>query len=152
VAETLWAEGLDFDLTFVGRINPHFGRPIARALRQSRARYLGAVSDEKLVQLYREATVCALPTLAEGNGLPLLEALWCGTPCIASELPPLQENGGEGCLLAPTGGETAWAIALRGVIARPDFAAQFRSQAATRRATLPRWADTARALQSFLSA
>jgi glycosyltransferase involved in cell wall biosynthesis len=152
VAETLWRQGLDFDLAFVGRVNPHFGRPIAQRIRRSRARYLGAVPDEQLAALYREATVCAVPTLAEGNGLPLLEALWCGTPGIASDLPPLRENSGAGCLLMPPGDEAAWANALREILASPAARQSLRDQAAARRPGLPRWSDTARALQSFLSA
>ena len=53
--------------------------------------YLGRVSDEDLVRLYNEAIGFVSPSLYEGFGLPLLEAMSCGCPVIASDIPATRE-------------------------------------------------------------
>lgn len=57
-------------------------------------RYLDPVDDTELYQLYRGARALILPSLAEGFGLPLLEAMRLGTPVIASDLPVFREIAG----------------------------------------------------------
>jgi len=52
---------------------------------------LGFVSDEELVQIYNLATVFAMPSLYEGFGLPILEAMACGCPVITSKEGSLAE-------------------------------------------------------------
>lgn len=54
-----------------------------------------ARDDRTLVALYRAATIVAVPSLSEGFGLPLLEALACGAPAIASRTSALPEVGGD---------------------------------------------------------
>lgn len=51
----------------------------------------GFVPDELLVTLYRAAELVVFPSLAEGYGLPVAEALACGTPAAVSDRPPLDE-------------------------------------------------------------
>lgn len=58
---------------------------------------LGFVSDQKLSNLYQTATICLQPSLAEGFGLPVLEALALGCPVITSNLSSLSEVGGKSC-------------------------------------------------------
>ncbi len=60
-----------------------------------RARWLGYVADETLPGLYAAAQVFVLPSLDEGFGLPLLEAMACGTPVIAARAGALPEVAGE---------------------------------------------------------
>ena len=86
-AETLWREGLEFELNLVGRVNPHFGRPIeARVRRMAKSfaglRYHAAADDAAVAALYARARASVFPTIAEGCGLPLLESLWQGVPCV----------------------------------------------------------------------
>jgi glycosyltransferase involved in cell wall biosynthesis len=57
---------------------------------------LGFVSDEELVQIYNLATVFVMPSLYEGFGLPILEAMACGCPVITSKEGSLAEVAGEG--------------------------------------------------------
>jgi len=150
VAEELWREGLDFELHLVGRVNPHFGPPLERRLRrlaarESRLQYHAAAGDARLRELYARARAVVLPTLAEGCGLPLLEALWCGVPCLASDLPVLRENAaGGGCLLAKVDDRADWSAQVRSVLLDAARVARLRAEAAAR--PLPRWADTARTL------
>ena len=73
----------------------------------------GFVAQEDLPALYREAIMLVYPSLYEGFGLPLLEAMACGTPVVTSNRASLPEVGGEAALMVdPTDvGEIAEAIA-----------------------------------------
>ena len=75
------------------------------------ARWLGRVSDDQLADLYRAATVVAVPSLYEGFGLPILEAMACGAPTVASSRGAMPEVAGEGAIVAdPTPDALADAI------------------------------------------
>jgi glycosyltransferase involved in cell wall biosynthesis len=83
----------------------------------SRVRHLGYVDAERLAELYAGAAVVALPSLYEGFGLTLLEAMKCGAPAVASSIPAHREVGGDAAIyverpLSPR----AWAQALGSVI------------------------------------
>ncbi|HWL14014.1 MAG TPA: glycosyltransferase [Opitutus sp.] len=155
VCDGLWRAGLKFNLHIVGRINPHFGAPVVRRIRELKKRWSGlhfheAASDAQLATLYAEADATVFPTIAEGCGLPLLESLWRGVPCVASDLAVLRENAdGGGCLLAELDSVEAWTAALRDVIGRTARQARLREEAASR--PLPTWAETARILQAGLA-
>ncbi|HWG08562.1 MAG TPA: glycosyltransferase family 1 protein [Solirubrobacteraceae bacterium] len=68
-----------------------------RALRSlgPRARVLGHVSDAALAELYRRCAVFCYPSLGEGFGLPVLEAMSVGAPTVTSNLSSLPEVGGD---------------------------------------------------------
>ena len=150
VAEALWTGGLDFKLHVVGRVNPHFGRPIAARMaalqqREARFRFHASAGDRELGRLYARARAVVFPTIAEGCGLPLLEALWRGVPCICSDLTVLRENAdGGGCLVAPVNDPADWSAKLQTVLT--DEAECRRLQAEAMARTLPRWSQTARTL------
>lgn len=64
---------------------------------------LGYVSDEQLAPLYSGAEVFVFPSIYEGFGMPVLEALACGTKVVASDILELREAGGEDTTyVAPT--------------------------------------------------
>lgn len=150
VAETLWLDGLDFELHVVGRVNPHFGKPIAARMtalqrRESRFRFHAAAGDRELATLYARARAVVFPTIAEGCGLPLLEALWRGVPCVASNLPVLRENAdGGGCLMAEVNDRADWTKKLGAVLTDEPECLRLQREAMKR--PLPRWSGTARAL------
>ncbi len=62
---------------------------------ESRVRFVGYVSDSDLPWLYAGADVFAFPSLYEGFGLPILEALSCGIPVVTSTISSMPEVGGE---------------------------------------------------------
>lgn len=59
----------------------------------------GLVSDEELVALYNAATLLVHPSLYEGFGLPVLEAMQCGLPVVTTTASSLPEAGGDAALL-----------------------------------------------------
>jgi glycosyltransferase involved in cell wall biosynthesis len=69
--------------------------PELRQRAGERVRFLGWVDDDELEGLYRAATSFVFPSLAEGFGLPVLEAMTRGTPVACSRIGPLEEVAGE---------------------------------------------------------
>ena len=155
VCEGLWGAGLGFELNFVGRVNPHFGAPVVARIKALRKKYPGlrhheAAPDTVLAALYAGARATVFPTIAEGCGLPLLESLWHGVPCVCSDLPVLRENSdGGGCVAVPLSDRAAWAAALRRVLTDDAYHAQLTAEAMSR--PLPTWRETARMLHSGLT-
>ena len=72
----------------------------------------GAVSEPTRVALLGGALGLAYPSLYEGFGFPVLEAMSLGTPVVSSDLPVLAEVGGDAALRAPVGDPGAFADAL----------------------------------------
>jgi alpha-1,3-rhamnosyl/mannosyltransferase len=73
---------------------------------------LGRLDDQHLWALYRGATVFAFPSLHEGFGLPIIEALNQGTALICSDLPVMHEIAASAALYVPASDVQAWADAI----------------------------------------
>ncbi len=91
-----------------------------------RVHFLGFVADEDLPALYSGATLFLFPSLYEGFGLPLLEAMQCGVPVVtsnASSLPEVvgggRESGGETAVLLSPHDQSAWTTAMQELLADP---------------------------------
>lgn len=78
--------------------------------------YPGYVSEEKLVQLYNEAILFVFPSLYEGFGLPVLEAMSCGTPVICSNSSSIPEVAGDAAILIDPCSEDEMSEAIRRVL------------------------------------
>jgi glycosyltransferase involved in cell wall biosynthesis len=111
---------------------------LGRALRE-----LGRVPEHELQALYAGAAVFAFPSLHEGFGLPVLEAMSAGVPVVASDIPPVREVAGDAAVLVAPGNADAWAEALSEVLASPSRQAEL-TGAGRRRAASFSWARTAR--------
>jgi alpha-1,3-rhamnosyl/mannosyltransferase len=83
-----------------------------RPLAAEGVRLLGFVPDQELARLYRGAAVFAYPSLFEGFGIPVVEALASGIPAVVSSHPSLDEASGEAALRADPGDAEAFADAL----------------------------------------
>jgi glycosyltransferase involved in cell wall biosynthesis len=89
----------------------------ADALAQpGRVRFLDYVPPDDLPALYAGADAFVLPSLYEGFGLPVLEAMACGTPVIASRAGSLPEATGDGALLVDPSDVGALAAAIEAVL------------------------------------
>ena len=112
---------------------------------------LSARDDRRLRAMYRGAVALALPSYHETFGMPMIEAMACGTPVVASQASCLPEIGGEAPLYAAPDDAAAWAMALRRVV--DDAALRDRLRiAGLDRATNFSWDESARAhLELFRS-
>ncbi len=114
------------------------------ALDRPWVRKLGYVADEELPALYRGAAVFAFPSRFEGFGMPVVEAMACGTPVVASSHPSLDEASGDTALRAGPDDPQELASLLELAIAQRD---PERIERGIRHARRFRWEDTGR---SFL--
>ncbi len=150
VCERLWSGNHLFDLHIVGRVNPHFGKPVAGRIRAMQRKWRclhfhEAADDETMTQLYAGARASVFPTLAEGCGLPLLESLWMGVPCVCSDLPVLLENvHGGGCVTVPVNDLARWCEAIGRILTDDAHHAELSNQACSRE--LPVWSDSAKVI------
>jgi glycosyltransferase involved in cell wall biosynthesis len=98
---------------------------LARAARNSRILVTGYVSPEILAAWYARAMIFAFPSLDEGFGMPVLEAMAIGTPVITSNRSALPEVAGRAAILVDPEDSSALAEALRQLAANEDLRRQY---------------------------
>ena len=115
--------------------------------------FLGRVSEERKLALYREAWAVVFPSPKEGWGITNLEAAGCGTPAVASDSPGLRESvrHGETGLLVPHGDAGAMAAAL-GQLARDAALRERLGRGARAFAESLSWERAARETEAHLEA
>jgi glycosyltransferase involved in cell wall biosynthesis len=152
-AERLWGEGLDFEVRLVG--GPGWSNAVLRpaidrlvdAGRSITA--LGRVSDARLLEEMRTADLVFFASLHEGYGLPVAEALACGTPVITSNFGSqleIAELGG--CLVVDPRSDDDVTDAMRSLLTHPDELKRLRAEAEAR--PLRTWDEYASELWAFL--
>ena len=112
--------------------NEEFERELGA--RGDRVTLAGRVSDERLARLYSGAACFLYPTLAEGFGFPVLEAMACGAPVVTSGTTSLPELAGDAALLVDPADEDALAEALRRVLSDRELAERLRERGLARSA------------------
>jgi alpha-1,3-rhamnosyl/mannosyltransferase len=104
---------------------------------------LGHVATDDLVALYSAATVFAYPSLAEGFGLPVVEAMACGAPVLTSNVSSLPEVAGDAARLVDPQDADAIRDTLRNLLEDPEARSDLRRRGFERAATFS-WERTAR--------
>jgi glycosyltransferase involved in cell wall biosynthesis len=136
-------------VALVGPMGQGAGRLRARMARsplRGRIRVMGYMSPSDLIELYRAADVFVYPSLYEGFGLPVLEAMACGTPVIISDRQAMTEVAGDAALRFEATSAEALADVLATTLLDDDLARSLRARARARaRAfTWPRTAELTR--------
>jgi glycosyltransferase involved in cell wall biosynthesis len=152
-AESLWREGCRFSLTFIGGNSwnsEHFGTEVARLREQGYPlRTASGVSDAVVAAAYRAASVVVFPSLNEGFGLPVSEALSAGTPVVTSDYGSMREIGeGRGAVLVDPRDDDGVLAGMRAAIFDPSTRNRLEAEIAGLR--LRTWADYTRELEALL--
>lgn len=139
-------QGQEVALVLAGKRGDHAVRLAQRAEElgvAERVIFTDYVPDADLPALYSAATLFAYPSAYEGFGLPLLQAMGCGTPTLALRTSSIPEVAGEaGCLVEPERPD-AFRQALHDLLTDETKRANYRSQGLRRAATFS-WEHTAR--------
>ena len=133
-------------LVLAGRWDPRYPesrkRTVALGL-EDRVRFLGPIAEADLPALYSGATLAVVPSLHEGFGLPLIEAMACGAPVACARAEALLEVAGDASVLFDPADIESIATALATVLGdagrRTELAAR-----SLERATQFSWSTTAR--------
>jgi glycosyltransferase involved in cell wall biosynthesis len=127
----LRAEGTDATLVIAGgkgwMETPIF-ETVTRLNLEPYVNFLGYVDDSDLPALYTHAAAFAMPSLYEGFGLPVLEAMACGTPVVTSTISSLPEAAGDAALLVDPTDVEAIADALRRILMDTTLAQELRAK------------------------
>ncbi len=115
---------------------------------RSRVQFLGKVPSADMPLLYNAAEALFYPSLAEGYGLPVVEAMACGLPVIASNTAAIPEVAADGALLVNPRDAGEMAMALEGVLGNRELSQSLATSGLRRAATLS-WDKTARATVGF---
>jgi glycosyltransferase involved in cell wall biosynthesis len=110
---------------------------------EERVRFVDYVHPSALPLWYNGADLFAYPSVYEGFGLPVLEAMASGVPVVTSASSAMEEVAGGACLTVEPGSEESLAAALERALGDPGLRGELRD-AGLRRAAQYSWADTAR--------
>jgi len=142
------------ELVIVGGRSPVFRRALPRqgkTLLPAHVRFLGAVPDSDLPALYSGAAAVVLPSLYEGFGLPVIEAMACGTPVISSRMGALAETAAEAAILVDPVDSEALARAIEQILRDDGLRAELRERGIERAAYFA-WRETAGRIWTLLQA
>ncbi len=92
---------------------------VAKQGLEGRVKFIGFVEDGDLPSLYSQAALMVFPSLYEGFGLPLLEAMACGVPVLTSNASCLPEVAGEAAVLLSPTDKAAWSHTMNELLSNP---------------------------------
>jgi len=136
-------------LVFTGGPTAELADRIERFQITQRVYFAGVVPETKLPSLYRCAEALVFPSLYEGFGLPILEAMGCGTPVVTANVTAMPEvAGGAALLVDPTSVEQI-ARAMGQIVSDTTLRQQLRNKGLTRSAEFS-WASTAARVRELI--
>jgi glycosyltransferase involved in cell wall biosynthesis len=145
----------EIGLVIVGSLDARFRDPlpslIAELGLESRVTLVPDVAEEWLPAVYRAASVFAFPSLAEGYGIPVLEAMAAGVPVVMSNIQVLAEVAGSAALMVPPHDVTRWASTITAVLLDPALSGRL-TEAGSAVAAAASWEHGASSLGRLLSA
>jgi glycosyltransferase involved in cell wall biosynthesis len=112
--------------------------------------FLNAVPEAQLPALYRSAEALIFPSLYEGFGLPLLEAMACGTPVVTSNVTAMPEVAGDAALLVDPTSVPQIAEAMKRIVSDDSLRWELREKGLARAAQFS-WDKTAERVRGILS-
>lgn len=138
-------------LVFTGQPTADAAAHIERLQLGSRVDFVGRVDEEKLPTLYRGADALIFPSLYEGFGLPLVEAMACGTPVVTSNVTAMPEVAGDAAVLVDPTSVDQIARAMEQIVSDDSLRNQLRQKGLTRVARFS-WHRTAAKVHEILTA
>jgi glycosyltransferase involved in cell wall biosynthesis len=145
--ESLWSAGLKFELRLVGLPRPETAAAALREIERLRAagrplRFDGVLDEPALEQAWASCTFSVYPSMIEGFGLPVIESLVRGKPCVCVAAGATGELlAGGGCLGVQVADAAGFSFALRQLLTEPDLLARLAGEARHRR--IATWDDSA---------
>lgn len=137
-------------LVIAGR-EPQWGTPMFPDMRKyadelnltDLIQWPGYIDEADKPSLYRLAKVAVFPSIYEGFGLPVLEAMACGTPIVANDVSSIPEIAGDGAYLVPAGDSRVMGGAILALLNQDSFRESVINQGLAR-ATAFSWRKTAK--------
>jgi len=114
--------------------------------------FTGFIPNEHLAPIYSGATLFAFPSIVEGFGLPVLEAMQCGAPVLSSDASSLPEVVGNAGLLVPATDHDAWCDAILRVVRDDSFRQALRVKSLKRSASFSWEATTSATVHAYKTA
>jgi FkbM family methyltransferase len=139
--------GSDWRLVLVGNLHPLVTQEVQEACAAvAEISHRPAIPDKELRDLFERAAFTVFPSLEEGFGLPILESLWFGKPCLCADFGSMGEVAeGGGCLTIDMNDEAALLQALQRLIEDDDLRQRLASEACAR--AMIEWKDYARSIR-----
>lgn len=114
----------------------------AHARKNPKIQWHRRVESQRLHELYRNADFTVYPSLIEGFGLPIMESLWFGKPCICANFGVMAENAsGGGCLMLNVNDPRELSEGVLALAAKPELRRSLASEAVSRK--LRTWSEYA---------
>lgn len=152
--ETLWSEGLVFELHLIGMARADTAGPALSRIHELKNAgrpllFDGSVPEAGLHSAYRQCSFTVYPSLIEGFGMPVLESLHYGKPCVCSGRGALGESAhGGGCLPLDSVDAASLARALRRLLIHPAELAALSTAARAR--PLKTWPEYATEVSAWM--
>ncbi len=145
------ALGKHMHLVFTGDPTVQLKECIGRHHVTSEVHFVGLIRETELPSLYRGAEALIFPSLYEGFGLPLLEAMACGTPIVTSNVTAMPEVAGDAAILVNPTSVGQIAEAMKEMVSDTSLRRRLKKKGLSRAAVFS-WSSTAARVHELLAA